>query len=334
MDKWIVITGGSGYIGSHLASVIKEKTDYKVMIIDRRAKYLTHTLQYSDCYIAEDFASDIALEAIRGCNPEYIVHCAANSTISSGVVDPFGMYDNNVSKTIKLVETATNLNLTNFIFISTSAVYADVDYAVNEASLTAPSNAYASSKFTIEHLLRDCVYSYRFSSTSLRLFNVSGAHPYFDLGELYGSSHLISRIMESAVDNRPLEIYGNDWNTPDGTPIRDYIHVLDVVDAILKLINRPFSPDCAEIYNIGSGSGYSVKSIIDTTENLLGKKLNYTYGHRREGDSEKRFSDYEKINTMVGWKPTRNLHDIIKDAWKWYNSENFKRLTKLRIWCE
>lgn len=323
---WIFVTGASGYIGSHLCACLKETTAYNVMQIDLRAKLLPHTTMYCDLYADEDFASDIVMQAIRDYQPYCIVHLAASSTIGPGMKDPLEYWDNNCTKTLSLIKACINHNVKNFIFASTSAVYADVDDPVSEQGLLKPTNAYARTKHAVELALDDCYNAYGLNSTCFRFFNAAGSHQLFDLGELKGSSHLIARIMEAAVHKTPFNVFGTDYPTQDGTAIRDYIHVMDVVDAIVKSIEWLPNNSGHHIFNLGSSKGHSVQEIINTTEQLLNIELPYRYAERREGDSAKRYANIEKARNLLDWTPKRNINEIIQSSYKWYNSSVYKKL--------
>lgn len=333
---WIFLTGGSGYIGSHLSAEIKTKTNFNLMQIDRKAKLLPHTTRFCDTYADEDFSSDLVLSSIHQYKPETVIHCAASSTIGPGQKNPIEYWDNNVSKTLKLIDACVKAGVKNFIFASTSAVYADdfdID-TVSEYNQVNPITAYAKTKYTIEMALDDCWHSYKMNSISFRFFNAAGAHHFYDLGPLYGSSHLVDKIMESIVHQIPLTVFGNDYPTHDGTAIRDYIHVLDIVDAILMSIPWLDNNSGSHIFNLGDGRGWSVQEIINHTENLLNKTVPYRYGHRRDGDSIKRVSNAQLAAQLLSWVPKRNIDNIIQDSFKWYNSAVYKKLYLEKIWSD
>lgn len=325
-EPWIFVTGASGYIGSHLCACLKQTTSYNVMQIDLRAKLLPHTTNYCDLYADEDFASDLVMQAIRDYKPECVIHLAASSTIGPGMINPLEYWDNNVTKTLSLIKTCVNHNVKNFIFASTSAVYDDIDRAVSENGIIKPANAYSKTKHAIELALDDCYNAHGLNSVCFRFFNAAGSHHLFDLGELKGSSHLIAKIMEAAVHNIPFKVYGTDYPTPDGTAIRDYIHVMDVVDALVKGITWLPKNNGHHIFNLGSSKGYSVQEIINSTEQLLNLELPYRYGDRRSGDSAKRFANIEKARNLLDWAPKRNINEIIQTSYKWYNSNVYKKL--------
>ena len=334
MSDWIFITGGSGYIGSHIAATIKEKTDNKIMIIDTRSKQLQHTVKFCDIYADEDFSSKTVHNAIMDYKPRAIIHCAATSTVPKGYSNPADMWKNNVVKTIGLFESCVSAGVDTVLFASSSSIYADSNDAVTEESTISPISAYASTKLAVEHILRDFNVAYGLNSASLRFFNAAGAHPAYDLGELHGSTHLISRIMESAVHNLPFNVFGRDWPTVDGTCIRDYTHVCDIADAVLATLEWKNANTGCHYFNIGSGKSYTVQEIIDRTEMLLSKQLPYRYLQRRPGDTAKRYSSSALIETTTGWKPSRTLDDIIRDSWKWYNSHSYDVLTRTNIWAD
>jgi len=331
MAKWIFITGGCGYIGSHVAAQIKDQTDYLVMLIDRRAKQLTHTTRFCDMVADEDFASPVVRDAIRDYCPEAIVHLAADSTIGPSMINPANTWNNNVAKTLSLLECCANSNVRNFIFASSSSVYADQEFAVDETSPLAPYSPYASTKMVGEMMLKDWYGAHGLRSVSFRFFNVAGSHNRYDLGELNGSSHLLAKIMESAVHGTDFTVFGKDWATADKTAIRDYTHVLDIADAIVKAITwLPTNPG-AHVMNLGGGQGYSVQQVIDTTEMLIGKDLPYRYGPRRDGDSAMRFSNNAKALGLLNWKPMHSLNEMILDSYKWYSSQMYQSLTQANI---
>jgi len=331
MTKWVFITGGSGYIGSHVAAEIKDNTEYSVMLIDKRAKDLSYTSKYCDIFADEDFTSKTTQDAIRDYCPETVIHLAANSTVGPSMINPAETWNNNVVNMQTLLNCCVKNNIKNVIFASSSSVYADQDVAVDESSPLLPYSPYATTKLVGEMMLKDWYGAHGIRSVSFRFFNVAGAHTKHDLGELNGSSHLLAKIMESAVHNDAFTVFGKDWSTPDGTAIRDYTHVMDISDAIIAALKwLPDNPG-AHVFNLGSGQGYSVQQVIDTAEMLLSKQLPYRYGERRDGDSLMRFSNNDKAFKILDWKPKRTLNNIILDSYKWYSSEIYKQLTAARI---
>jgi UDP-glucose 4-epimerase len=333
-QPWIFITGASGYIGSHLSAEIKSKTVYNVMQIDAKAKYLPHTTRYCDTFADEDFASDLVLRSILQYKPKAVIHLAASHVIDVGQKEPLEYWENNVSKTIKLLNACAAAGVKNFIFASTSAVYADDmnSAALNEENLAIPSTAYARTKYAIELALQDCWHTYKMNSVSFRFFNAAGAHHFYDLGPLYGRSHLLDQIMQAILHQKPLTVFGNDYLTPDGTAIRDYIHVLDIVDALVMSIDWLENFTGCHTLNLGSGQGNSVQQVVDRAEEILNINIPYRYGDRRDGDNVRQIADINKVGQILKWSPKRNINDIIRDSFKWYNSNLYKDLYLKKIW--
>jgi len=324
---WIFVTGGSGYIGSHTCVHLKSTIPNRVMLIDKRSKHMEHTTKYCDMFADEDFTSKVVMQSIRDFSPQCIIHLAASSTIGPGISNPTEYWNNNVTKTIQLLDACVESNVKNFIFASTSSVYADDDNAVSETSLCLPTNTYSRTKHTIEHTLQDYYRAYGLNSISFRFFNAAGAHSFYDLGELKGSSHLLAKIMESIVHNTPFTVFGRDYDTIDGTGLRDYTHVMDIVDAITKGISwLPYNPG-SHIINLGAGNGYTVQQVIDSAEKLFNIELSYRYGPRRDGDSAKRYAEISRAEFLLNWKPTRTIEDILNNSIKWYKSNTYTSLT-------
>jgi UDP-glucose 4-epimerase len=331
-SPWIFLTGACGYIGSHLSAELKSRTSYNLMQIDQRAKSLPHTTRFCDIFADEDFASPLVLSSIMQYRPETLIHLAASSTIGPGQSHPLKYWKNNVSSTIKLINACVDAGVENFIFASTSSVYDDT--STIETGPINPITAYARTKYAIEMALADCWHSHRLKSLSFRFFNAAGAHNFHDLGELYGSTHLIAKIMEGLVHQNTLTVFGRDYDTPDGTAIRDYTHVLDIVDAIITGIDWLKTGKGYHTVNLGSGSGYSVQQVINQTESLFNLSVPYRYGDRRDGDSAKRIADISLAQEMLNWQPTRNLDDIIRDSYKWYSSYTYRDLYTKKIWYD
>jgi len=247
------------------------------------------------------------------------------------MTNPGVTWQENVAKMQIMLDACANAGVKNVIFASSSSVYQDQDLPVNEKAGLLPASPYATTKLVGEMLLKDYKLAYGINSVSFRFFNVAGAHPVHDLGELNGSSHLLAAIMEGLVHQSPFTVFGRDWNTPDGTAIRDYTHVMDIADAVLKCLSWLPDHDGAHVVNLGGNNPCSVQQVIDTTESLTGVHLPYRYGPRRAGDSCRRASDNLLAKQMLGWSPTRNLNDIILDSIKWYNSSSYTELTNSDI---
>lgn len=324
MSDWIFITGGCGYIGSHIAAQLKSNTVHNVMIIDKRGASLPHITKYCDLFADEDLSSTVTLQAIGDYKPDTIIHCAEDVGPAKMLLNPISIWEENVNKTVELLRTAASSGVRKFIFFSTAEVYADSDSEKTENHPLLPMRSNSRSKLSIEYLLRDCYVAHGISSISFRTFNICGSHNIYDLGHFYGAPYLIPRIMESAVLGNTLEIFGNDFHTPDGTAVRDYLHVMDLSDAVEKSIKwLDFNPG-AYAMNLGSGIGTSVQEMVNLSESLLGKNIPYVYGDWRTGDPPFRLADITTIKQSIGWKPKRTNNDIILDSYKWYSSRTYR----------
>ncbi|HWO77749.1 MAG TPA: UDP-glucose 4-epimerase GalE, partial [Bacillus sp. (in: firmicutes)] len=255
-------------------------------------------------------------------NIEAVMHFAANSLVGESVVDPLKYYQNNVAATLTLLETMIKHNVKKFIFSSTAATYGipDVDL-ITEETATNPINPYGRSKLMIEHILADFSKAYGLNYIVLRYFNAAGAHISAEIGEKHDpETHLIPIILQHLLGEREhIAVFGSDYNTPDGTCIRDYIHVTDLAKAhILGVEALLTGTKETAIYNLGNGLGYSVEEVIDTCEKVTGKKANVVMSDRREGDPARLVASSNKIHEELGWKAEYSLEEIIASAWKWH----------------
>lgn len=328
----ILVTGGTGYIGSHTV-VELHQAGYEVVIID--------DLSNSDLKILDQ------IEAIIGVKPKFhqidladeskvlafaeahtditgIIHFAAFKAVGESVQQPLKYYRNNFYSLINLL-TAFNRKI-NLVFSSSCTVYGQPDHLpVSEDSKVKPAESpYGNTKQIAEEiLLETAAVTPTLKVIALRYFNPVGAHSSALIGELPNGvpANLVPFITQSAIGKRgPITVYGNDYDTPDGSAIRDYIHVVDLAKAHVKAIYRmenELSTDNFEIFNVGTGVGSSVLEIIHAFEKTTGEKLNYTIGERRTGDIEKIFGDATKSNQILGWKATLDINEMMRSAWAW-----------------
>ncbi|HHT9138486.1 MAG TPA: UDP-glucose 4-epimerase GalE, partial [Candidatus Wunengus sp. YC60] len=249
-----------------------------------------------------------------------VMHFAASSLVPESMSNPLKYYDNNVLACINLLKAMLENKVTKFIFSSTAAVYGEPEnIPIKEEDKTRPTNTYGRSKLMIENILRDISHAHDFSYIALRYFNAAGAHPSGKIGEKHNpETHLIPNILKAAKGEKSeLMIFGNDYPTPDGTCIRDFIHVQDLCHAHLLALKALKDGMKSDIFNLGSGSGYSVKEVVQTVEEVTGKKINAKIGPRRAGDPAKLVASAEKAQMVLGWKPKANLDEIIRSAWAW-----------------
>jgi UDP-glucose 4-epimerase len=327
MSEWIAVTGGCGYIGSHIACEIKEKTDHRVLIIDRAADQLLHTHWLADELVDGDILGDRSRQALLDLRPKAVIHCAGTSLVGPSITDPSEYYKNNVSKTVELLDLMVDNSLNNLIFSSSAAVYGE-SWAMtcSEDQGTDPINPYGKTKAMIETILRDYGTAYRLSSMSFRYFNAAGADPQGRLGQLPGATHLVAKIMENLTHDNPLTIYGNRYPTKDGTCVRDYSHVCDIARAHVLAINHLKINPGTYVYNIGSGSGTTIFEMIQAANRVVGRLPSYTIGDVRVGDPAILIADTHRAHIDLKWFPAHSLDDIVKTAWDWYNSTIYNSL--------
>jgi UDP-glucose 4-epimerase len=320
MSKTIIVTGGCGYIGSHIARAFRyaDHTN-RIVVIDRIQR--NHTLKDIDCFLKADYASSNALALIKLEQPDIIVHCAGTSLVAPSVYDPEDYYDNNVSKTITLLNFIKDFTKKpNVLFSSSASVYGEPkELPIPESHSLDPISPYGRTKLMIELMLRDYSNAYDINSVCFRYFNAAGAG--FDLGEEYGSTHIISQALEASIGDKTFNIFGDDYDTPDGTCIRDYVHVLDLAQAHIKVIDYLKDNPGFYVFNLGTSQGVSNKQIADYIGEKYGFKF-LNYGNRRAGDPAVLVADSVKAKTELNWDPANSdIGTIIDSAYLWYKKK-------------
>lgn len=311
-----MVTGATGYIGSHVCKLLK-KTGHTVVGVDRVRR--EHTIKFIDEFIQDDFNSVACFESVR--TVDAIVHCAGTSLVGPSVKDPSEYYVNNVAKTANFLDVIHKLgHKPAFVFSSSAAVFGAPDVKeIGEDQPWAPVSPYGQSKAMVEIMLTDHARAYGLPTMSLRYFNACGADADGELGQEPGATHIIARLLESVRDSKEFTLYGNDYATPDGTCIRDYVHVEDLADAHLKAIEYLLSNPGGYTLNLGSGKGYSNQEVISAVRHYVGD-VQLVTGPRRLGDPDRLIASNFLANVTLGWQPTHNLESIITSAWKWYNN--------------
>ena len=306
----VFVTGAGGYIGSQTCKVLKQ-AGHEVVGNDRRK--IKH--QYYDSVELGNYAhiDKTVLDTV-----DAVVHIAATSLVGPSVTDPASYYKNNVSNTLDLLESCKASNIKNFIFASSAACYGEPENGIcSIEDGNTPMNPYGWSKRMMEVILNDYAKAYRINSVSLRFFNVAGADSDGEFGQEKQATHIIARIMESAIANKKFTVYGNDYATADGTCVRDYIHVEDIANGVVKSLEYTTNNTGAHIFNLGDGTGNSNLEIIQAVERNTPLKVNYDIGPRREGDPAKLVADISETRYLE-WEPKHNLDSIIKTAYNWY----------------
>jgi UDP-glucose-4-epimerase GalE len=321
MNRTVVVTGGCGYIGSHVARAFKQNND-TVHIIDQVKR--DHTLKDIDGYLIADFASDEALSMIVNLEPDVIVHCAGTSLVGPSMTDPAEYYTNNIVKTIALLNVIRHMPKRPVILFSSSAsVYGVPDtWPTDEGSDIQPISPYGATKAMTERILDDYFNAYDIHSMCFRYFNAAGAEPFnSDLGQEPGATHIVARALEASITNRAFTINGDDYDTDDGTCVRDYVHVWDLARAHILGVNYlldDYPQPGAYVLNLGTREGISNKQIVDYVFNKYGLPF-VNYGERRAGDPDALVADATQAKNLLGWVPEySNIETIIDSAHKWY----------------
>lgn len=319
--KKVFITGGAGYIGSHVVKVLGEK-GYELLIFDNLSTGNRNAVLYGDFVLGDLADAALLRKTIGDFKPHAVVHFAASIVVPESVQNPLKYYRNNTANALNLIEACIDGNVPNFLFSSTAAVYGiSENPAVDEASPLNPINPYGVSKMMVEQILKDvaCAQS-TFNYIALRYFNVAGADKDCRIGQAYKeSTHLITRALKTAKGEFPrLQIFGTDYATPDGTCIRDYIHVDDLAEAHAAALEYLNNAGASDIFNCGYGHGYSVREVVNEAKRVTGIDFSVQEVGRREGDPPALIAKNEKITRTLGWKPKYDdLSYIMKTAWEW-----------------
>ena len=321
----VLVTGGAGYIGSHVVKLLGEK-GYEIAIIDNLSSGKKENVLFGKLYEIDLKEEKAVEEILKEFKPDVVMHFAAYIVVPESVAHPLKYYQNNVGNTIKLLSAVRKAEVNNLIFSSSAAVYGiPKEVPITEEAELSPINPYGETKVMIEKILRDMSKAGEINYISLRYFNVAGADPEGKIGPNYNQpTHLIIRALKTAKGEIPyLEIYGTDYPTPDGTCIRDYIHVMDLAEAHILAMEYLLSEKKSLILNCGYGKGFSVREVINTVKKVTGRNFEVIETKRRPGDPPILIADNKKIKEYLKWKPKYDsLEIIIKHAWQWELKQN------------
>jgi len=317
----VIVTGSAGYIGGQTALLLKD-AGHEVYGIDRRHPP-KHLLGVCDGFLFQDFASDVALSWIIQKQPDAIIHCAGTSLVGPSMTDPAEYYNNNVAKTLRLLDIVKqSMPRCRFVFSSSAATYGDpIMNPIHEVYPQQPVSPYGESKLMIDMMLESYHRAYGTDYVSFRYFNACGADPEGRHGQEPGATHLIARFLEAARDNGQFRIYGDDYPTVDGTCVRDYVHVADIARAHALALYHKIP---AGVYNLGSNQGTSVKQVIDQARTIIGKMPYIGTEARRAGDPPELVASPDKFNLVAGAWQHYKLDDMIQHAWNWYVRQDKK----------
>jgi UDP-glucose 4-epimerase len=319
VKKTILVPGGAGYIGSHTAYLLAQK-NYHVIILDNFTHNQTVDLSWATV-IKNDFGDEKILNKIfTNYQIDAVMHFAAFIEVGESVKQPQRFYQNNVIKTITLLNHMLKHNVKKVIFSSSCAVYGEPKkIPMDETNPYNPISPYGKNKLAIEFALQDYAKAYDLKYVSLRYFNAAGALPNMGLGEQHDpETHIIPLIIRALKNRKPFKIFGEDYDTPDGSCIRDYIHVLDIANAHLLALDYLEKTGKSDAFNLGSGTGFSVKEMITNIENMSGQKMITQKHDRRPGDPAILLADPSKAKKLLGWKPTNSdIKTILSSALEW-----------------
>ncbi len=323
----VLVVGGAGYIGSHAVSLLKNQ-GHNVIIYDDFSKGHKEVGQILSVKIVEGDLGDKAKlkEIFISEKIDVVMHFAAFIEVGESVVDPAKYYENNVAKVLKLLDAMVESNVLKFIFSSTAATFGEpIMEKINEEHPQNPINPYGQSKLMVEKILKDYEKAYGMKSVVFRYFNACGSDMSGIIGESHDpESHLIPLILQAASGRRDsIKVFGTDYATQDGTCIRDYVHVYDLAQAHILGMEKMIKDNQSFNYNLGSGSGYSVKEIIDNVKKVTGKDFKVEYVERRAGDPGILIADSTKAEKELDWKPQYSLEQIVISAWKWETNRKY-----------
>lgn len=339
----ILLTGGTGYIGSHTfvemlnnnidAIGVDNYSNSHSQVVNRISTITQKAVRVFDVDLRDTKRLD---EIFKAYKFKAVIHFAGYKAVGESVNDPLKYYDNNVSGTLSLLQVMINNNVKKLVFSSSATVYAPIENEpITEASHLLPSNPYGQTKLVIEQMLRELYLSNpEWSISILRYFNPVGAHQSSLLGEDPQGipNNLFPYILKVATGQLPfLNIFGCDYKTNDGTGVRDYIHVCDLASGHIKALDEVLSRPGFEIYNLGTGNGYSVLDVINTLERVSGVKIPFKFAERRAGDIGSCYANPEKIFNSLGWRAKKSLEEMCQDSWNWHmkNPEGYKTKNNL-----
>ncbi len=318
----ILVTGGAGYIGSHVVRALLA-AGHEPVVLDNLDRGHIKSIPTGVKFYKKDISDCDIVQLLQDEKIDGIMHFAAHSQVGESMVKPDIYYKNNVLGSMALIDAAKEAGVKAFVFSSTAATYGEPDIVpIVETMPTEPTNVYGRTKLMIEQILRDYATVYDMEFVALRYFNAAGASPEGIIGEDHmPETHLIPLIIKAALGKREaVYIFGTDYPTADGTCVRDYIHVNDLASAHILAMEYLEKGGKSEIFNLGTGHGYSVKEIIDTVKEVTGRDFTVHIGERRPGDPATLVASSEKIQKKLGWKPKySSIENIIKDAWNWHS---------------
>lgn len=317
----ILVTGGAGYIGS-VTSHFLLKRGFEVSVIDDLSRGYRENVAAERLHVVRLQDTNAVADLLQGVDA--VVHFAAHSAVGESMREPELYFSNNVGGTVSLLEAMARAGVRRLVFSSTAAVYGNPEtLPIPESAPIAPVNPYGESKATVERILQTLDHYRGLRSVALRYFNACGAAPAAGLGEAHNpETHLIPLLLRAAAISQKVQVFGDDYKTPDGTCIRDYIHVADLATAHIAALDHLLGGGGSEVFNVGTGKGLTVMEVLRAVEQVTGKPVPYEVAPRREGDPTELVADSARLRKMLTWQPQHSeIHEIVRDAWAYYQQK-------------
>lgn len=330
----ILVVGGAGYIGSHMVKYLGARGGEITVLDNLSSGHRDAVLAGS--FVEGDLADISMLDRLFADHVfDVVMHFASSILVGESVSDPAKYYRNNVSNTQNLLDAMVKHDVKQFIFSSTAAIFGEPEYTpIDEAHPKAPINPYGRSKWMVEQMLEDYDRAYHLKSICLRYFNAAGADPDGELGERHDpETHLIPLVLQAASGKREsITVFGRDYDTEDGSCVRDYIHVNDLCEAHWLAVQSLREHGESRRYNLGNGNGFSVQQVIDVCRDVTGREINVVEGERREGDPAVLVADASRARSELGWQPRYDdLQSIVSHAWQWEERQTVEAITTDRL---
>jgi len=318
----VLVTGGAGYIGSHAAKALS-RAGYHVVVFDNLAAGHRQAVRYGDFVQGDIGDSGAVAAALKRYHCFAVIHFAAFLDVGESVRDPLRYYRNNVAGALSVLDAMVSQSIKFFVFSSTCATYGEpIETPITESHPQQPINAYGETKLAVERALPHVERAHEVRWSALRYFNAAGADPDAELGEDHSPEiHLIPRTIFAAIGADGLQVYGDDYPTPDGTCLRDYIHVTDLADAHVRALEALVETGKSGAYNLGTGHPHSVREVIDSVGRIVGRPVPWTVAPRRPGDPAVLYAAPQKAEAELHWKPRfADLDSIVRTAWEWHRT--------------
>ncbi|MDO5717647.1 MAG: UDP-glucose 4-epimerase GalE [Tissierellia bacterium] len=317
----VLVTGGAGYIGSHVCIYLKSKGE-EVIVVDNLSTGNKKNLVADHFYEIDIRDTQVMIDIMKKHKISGVIHFAAFSLVGVSMKEPYEYYDNNLVGTLSLLKAMKETEIKNIVFSSTAATYGEPEnIPIQESDKTNPTNPYGETKLAMEKMMKWFDKAYGIKYVALRYFNAAGASKEGNLGELHEpETHLIPLVLQVPLGKREsISIFGDDYDTPDGTAVRDYIHVLDLATAHYLSLKYLLEGNKSDIFNLGNGSGFSVSEVIEVARKVTGHPIPAEIAERREGDPAVLVASSEKASRILSWNPEHSsLTEIIEDAWNFY----------------